>query len=164
MRNPWRVLAIVGWAIVLIGVGFAAAMVGPGLLKPTTGAHIASSPAATPSPIPTPSPTANPTSSPTPAAAPTPTKAHFIVVAVDWGTCSSSVCLGHGIFQNSGGSAGSASVTFSVPDFSVSCTTVIPLTLPQGSAQASCDLGAQGKLYHDEHPPGSVPLAQVTNA
>ena len=160
---PWRVLAILGWAIVLLGAGAAGAMFLPGFLRPPAVT-------VTPQPAPTPSPAATrvPTPIPAPVAIPTPTKANFIVVSADWRNCYHSeraqvapICLGHGVFQNTGGSSGSAAVTFGVPGQDWNCTAVIPSTPPQGVSEASCDLGYTGENYYNVH--GGAPSVTVAN-
>jgi hypothetical protein len=163
-RIPWKGLAIVGWAIILIGVGFAVGVVVMGLNRPVVATLVSPSPSPSPLPTPTPTPTPSPAIIiPAPKPKPTPTNAHFVVISTDWRNCSLGVpiCLGHGIFKNTGGLTGSAIVTFTIPDKSGSCVAVIPQTPPEGLAEASCNLGPDGEFYYGEHSSASVPLATI---
>src|SRR6266478_1908347 len=121
----WKAMAIAGWLVIIVAGAFAAGAVLSGKLRSGSATPPSSSP--TPPSEPTlaaPSPVALPSPSPPPA------PAHFVTVSTDWQGCFHTerpqqppICMGHGVFQNAGGTAGSVGITFAVPDGSASCTT-----------------------------------------
>lgn len=127
------------------------------------------------SPIPTPTPTATPVATPTPAVPappPPPSKPRFVLITSDWQHCYHSeqpvvppICLGHGVFQNVGATAGGVPVTFVSPDNSTSCTTTVPVTPPGSSSEASCDLGYEGQHYwgHQSQNTLKPPTVRIAN-
>jgi hypothetical protein len=164
----WKATAIAGWIVILVAAAFAAGVVVSGKL----GSASSKRPVASPSPSSEPSLAVTPSPVPAPSLSPPPAPAHFVTVSTDWQGCFHTerpqqppICLGHGVFQNAGGTAGSAGITFAVPDGSASCTTATAVVPPQSVTQASCDLGYPGENYWAVHSggPGTDPIATITN-
>jgi hypothetical protein len=164
----WKATAIAGWIVILVAAAFAAGVVVSGKL----GSRSSTPPVASASPFSEPSLAAAPSPVPAPSPSPPPSPAHFVTVSTDWQGCFHTehpqqppICLGHGVFENVGGTAGGAEITFAVPNGSASCTTATAVVPPQSVAQASCDLGYAGENYWAVHSggPGTNPMATITN-
>ena len=167
MRTNWRLIALVQGAILLVIVAFVAGMVLPGRLRSATGpAGVVSfaSPSSTFTQLPPPSPTPE-ASSPSPPPAP----AKFVVISLDWRGCYHPerpqippICLGHGVFQNIGGTAASVAVAFSVPNQpDISCVATTPVTPPNSASETSCDLGITAENYYNVYE--GQPAATIRN-
>ena len=167
MRPNWRLIALLQGVILLVIVAFVGGMVLPGVLRSATGpASVVSSesPPFVPAQLPSPSPTPE-----APSPRPPPAPAKFVVISLDWRGCYHPerpqvppICLGHGVFQNIGGTAASVAVVFSVPNqHDISCVGTTQVTPPNSASEASCDLGLTAENYYNVH--DGQPAATIRN-